>query len=286
MIVGRERQRHQHRAQAGGLQLGDGHGAGAAHREIRPRVGRGHVLDERQHVAPRPWLARTRRARSRGRARRPDGAPADAARAPERDSACGTHGVQALRALAAAEHQQARARPLRSAKRTRRRRQRGDVGAHRIADACARARSARSCRETLPAPGSPCAPASGWSGRRSHSVRGSAAECAAATRRCRPARSRSRRRPAPTRGRTRRSTPSGLQHARSAMRNGASSQVSQALAANARDAHPLDRKAVRRHQARLPCCRARRATPPRRRARAAPWPPPAPGTRGRRCRRP
>ena len=108
MIVGGGRKRHQECAESGGLQLGDGHGAGPAQGQIRPGIGRRHVVDEGQH------LGLDRELPIRG-ARRLDTPLARlvphlrAARRIEARQRLRHGGVQALRTLAAAEHQETRA---------------------------------------------------------------------------------------------------------------------------------------------------------------------------------
>ena len=170
-----------------GGQFGNGHGAGAAHREIRPGVGLGHVVDEGQHVgldaAPARSCARRvdpalagLMANLRTRASRQDAA-----------SACGTTAFRRCAPWLPPKTSR-RMRPVAAGEAHRRRRQRRDVGAHRIADGArvdVRAEAARKCLQHLASRG---APASDWSSPRSRSARGSAAECAAATRRCRRAR--------------------------------------------------------------------------------------------------
>ena len=92
-------------------------------------------------------------------------------------------------------------------------------------------------------------------------------------------------RPTTTRGRCRHITRSACISA-SARRNGAASSVSDALAAQAADRKPLDRNALRRHDARFEP--APRAEPDHfeRLLRAAAARARAPGTRARRCRLP
>ena len=247
MIVGGLRQRHEQRAQAGGLQLGDGHGAGAAQRQIRPRVRRGHVLDEGQNLG-------LDFKREIGGARRLDspraGLMADlrAARGIETRQRLRHDGIQALRALAAAEHQQAR---LGFAARKARRRLRngGDVGAHRIADGAgvgARAKAAGKCLEHLGR--EMRQPAIGQAGdgvlfvnqqRNAQQPCGDAARSAHIAAR------------AEHHARTHAAqNPYRLQH-RADRTQRRQHPGPQPLAANSRDPHPLDREAVRRHQARL-----------------------------------
>ncbi len=177
------------------------------------------------------------------------------------------HGVEARRALAAADHEDADcAAPLCEARG--RRRQRGDVGAHRIADhagvdaaaegagkgAVDLARQARQAAVGEPGdgvllvdhqrparqPGGDAARAGDEAAEPDHHV-----------------------------GWCRRMTASASQSAR-ARRNGAASQFQQALAAQAADAEPLDRDVLGRHQARLePAARAEPDDAPRARAQHA-----------------
>ena len=211
MIVGRGGQRHEQGAQARGLQLGDGHGARAAQGEIRPRIGGRHVLDERQHLgldlervvggarrlesALAGLMAHLRTARADRGATAPGARRRSGAARP----GCRRTPAAALRRFAAREAHCGSGDG-------------GDVGAHRIADGArlhARGKAAGKCFQHLV--GDACEPAVGQ-GRRRRSVRGSAAECAAATRRSRPARSRSRPAPSTARGAHAAQHARGLQH--------------------------------------------------------------------------
>ena len=133
------------RRHAGGRELGDRQRAGAADGEVGPAVGAGHVVDERR--------ARRPRCRATRRPPRVSSRPLRAGlvqhlgtqrRAAARASAAGTHGVEARRALAAAEHEQAhralaRRRSARSGGA-----QRGDL---RRAPDCRRARACDAAAE-------------------------------------------------------------------------------------------------------------------------------------------
>ena len=166
-----------------------------------------------------------------------------AAAATSAPSASGTDGIQALRALAAAEHQQPRSGPRRPAKRTcgaaARRRSRARTG---LPITCARARR----RAKLPGNASSTCrarcgePAVGEAGDGVLLV-DQRAGGAAATRPCRPARSRSRRAHHDARlsGAARRKR---LQRQRVARRSGAASQATSALAAQPAHREPLDRE--------------------------------------------
>ena len=128
--------RNQDRAQARRGQFGNGQRAGAADDHVRPAQRFGHVGDERRDLGRHTRLAV-------GRARGIDELFTRLVAHGKYQGVAGValqtrqrlrHGaVQARRAQAAAHHQQADG-PSRPAESQRRRRQRGDISAHRIAD--------------------------------------------------------------------------------------------------------------------------------------------------------
>ncbi len=129
MVVDRGGERHQHAADADRAQLGQGRGAGAAHDQVGPGVGGGHVADEGFDAGGDAGLGI-----GLGRlvAQFLAALVAHVELRAERGQRARQRLVQGARALAAAEHQQAH-RAVARGEALRRRRQRGDLGAHRIA---------------------------------------------------------------------------------------------------------------------------------------------------------
>ena len=143
---------------------------------------------------------------------------------------CGTVLFRVAGAQAATDHEQANG-SVAAIEAQRRRRQRGDLRAHRIADDARMRRWRERRKETRRALRAPAAPGSDWCIRRSHSARGSPAAGGRARRPVRPARSRSRPGPPPPPGLWRRTMASAWNSARSNW-NGAASSVSRPLPRN------------------------------------------------------
>jgi hypothetical protein len=132
VIVDRVRVRHEDRRRAGRSEFGEGQGAGAADHEVGPRVGGRHVVLERHdvrldagvHVGRARLVEVLRAALVPNRHRHARAAPPQHFR---------QRRVEALRALAAAEHEQVQ-RSLAAGIALRGRRHRRDRRAHRVAD--------------------------------------------------------------------------------------------------------------------------------------------------------